>query len=217
MKESNELKAIGLGLLGAVVGGCLGYFAFFWIVKQGFYALVLPPGLLGYGAGVCAGRRSVVLAGICGAAGLALGLFIEWRFAPFAADGSLAHFLTHVTSLTAVTLFMLASAVDLVIQLARLKGGARKIMKITEIRGRKGNRYVVRDLFGFRQTGVQDGLAVGEFYATGHVPRFLERLRTSGLEIEDTLFAERVLAPAEPPPVEACEVDSEEHRGDYVG
>jgi pilus assembly protein CpaF len=91
----------------------------------------------------------------------------------------------------------IASAVGLVVHLARLKGGPRKIMRITEIRGRKGDRYVVRDLFGFRQTGVQDGAAIGEFYATGKVPGFLGRLRTSGIEIADDLFAARVLEPAE--------------------
>ena len=76
----------------------------------------------------------------------------------------------------------IASAIELVVQIARLKGGARKIMKVTEIRGLKGNRYLVRDLFGFRQTGVQGGAAVGEFHATGKIPTFLGRLRTSGLE-----------------------------------
>ncbi len=96
----------------------------------------------------------------------------------------------------------IASAVNLVIQIARLKGGARKIMKITEIRGRKGNRYVVRDLFGFRQTGVEKGMAVGEFYATGKIPGFLARLRTSGLTVPDSLFAERILSTAEVPPAE---------------
>ena len=91
----------------------------------------------------------------------------------------------------------IASAIGLVVHLARLKGGPRKIMRITEIRGLKKDRYVVRDLFGFRQTGVRDGVAVGEFYATGKLPSFLPRLRTSGVELADDLFAERILPPAE--------------------
>jgi pilus assembly protein CpaF len=87
----------------------------------------------------------------------------------------------------------ISSAVKLVVQIARLKGGARKIIKITEIRGRKGNRYLARDLFGFRQTSVRDGVAQGAFYATGKVPRFLRRLRTAGIELADGLFAARPL------------------------
>lgn len=108
MIDSNGFQAIALGLLGAAVGGALGYFAFFWIAEQGFYALVLPPALLGVGAGICARRRSAVLAIVCGLAGLALGLFTEWRFAPFVADSSLLYFITHFYSLKPITLIMLA-------------------------------------------------------------------------------------------------------------
>src|SRR5207253_3103211 len=87
----------------------------------------------------------------------------------------------------------IASAVGMVVQLARLKGGPRKVMRVSEIRGIKRNRYVMRDLFGFRQSGVQDGRAVGEFYATGKMPSFLGRLRASGLDVPEGLFAERIL------------------------
>jgi hypothetical protein len=100
-------------LLGAAVGGALGYFAFFWIARQGFYALVLPPGLLGLTAGFFARCRSTPLALICAVAGLALGLFTEWRFAPFIADRSLLYFLTHIHALKLITLLMLALGVFL--------------------------------------------------------------------------------------------------------
>lgn len=103
-----DLKAIALGLLGGAAGGCLGFYAFFWIASQGFYALVLPPGLLGMGAGLASRQRSVPLAIACGVAGLALGLFTEWRFAPFVADKSFFHFITHLHSLKPITLLMLA-------------------------------------------------------------------------------------------------------------
>lgn len=108
MDNSREMQAIVLGLVGAAVGGGLGYFAFFWFAEQGFYALILPPALLGLGAGICARQRSAVLATLCGVAGLALGLFTEWRFAPFVADSSLLYFITHLYSLKPITLIMLA-------------------------------------------------------------------------------------------------------------
>jgi hypothetical protein len=108
MNSSTQARAIAMGLLGAAAGGCVGYFAFFWIARQGFYALVLPPALLGLSAGYCAGQRSTLLATICGVAGLALGLFIEWRHAPFIADGSISYFLTHLQALRPFTLVMLA-------------------------------------------------------------------------------------------------------------
>ncbi|MCI0455827.1 MAG: CpaF family protein [Gemmataceae bacterium] len=86
----------------------------------------------------------------------------------------------------------IASAITLVVQLARLKGGQRRVMRISEILGlRRRTRYVVRDLFGFRQTGVQNGRAIGEFYATGHLPHFLPRLDASGIHLPEALFQER--------------------------
>lgn len=95
-----------LALCGALVGGALGYFAFFWVVSQGFYALVLPGGLLGIGAGLVS-TRALWVAVVCGLLGLGLGLFTEYRFAPFVADDSLGYFLTHVMSLKPVTLLMI--------------------------------------------------------------------------------------------------------------
>lgn len=111
MSESSQSKTLALGLLGAAIGGCLGYFAFFWIARQGFYALVLPPALLGFAASLCARGRSSLLAAVCGVAGLLLGLFTEWRFAPFVVDGSLSYFLTHLHKLQPVTMLMLTFGV----------------------------------------------------------------------------------------------------------
>jgi hypothetical protein len=106
--EPGQNRTIALGLLGAIAGGCVGYFAFFWIARQGFYALVLPPALLGLAAGLCARGRSTILAGVCGVAGPALGLFTEWRFAPFVSDTSLSYFIRHIHALRPLTLLMLA-------------------------------------------------------------------------------------------------------------
>jgi hypothetical protein len=118
MNESNHIRTIALGLLGAIAGGCLGYLVFFWIAQQGFYALALPPALLGLAAGLCARRRSRILAVICGVAGLVLGLFTEWRFAPFVADASLLYFIAHIYSLRPLTLFMVALGAILSYRLA---------------------------------------------------------------------------------------------------
>ncbi|MBC8115531.1 MAG: hypothetical protein H7062_14190 [Candidatus Saccharimonas sp.] len=111
MNESRRPQTIALGLLGAAIGGCVGYFAFFWAAGQGFYALILPPALLGLTAGYFARCRSTPLAIVCALAGLALGLYTEWRFAPFRADPSLPYFLTHVHQLKPFTLLMLALGV----------------------------------------------------------------------------------------------------------
>jgi pilus assembly protein CpaF len=86
----------------------------------------------------------------------------------------------------------IATAVKLIVQLSRLKGGARKVMRVSEIVGLKKRRiYVVRDVFGFRQTGVKDGRAIGEFYATGYAPKLLERLHAAGADLPKEMFVER--------------------------
>lgn len=95
-----------LVLLGAAVGGVLGYVAFFWIARQGFYGVMLPGGLLGLGAGIFKTRSRAVPV-LCGLSALALGLFTEWRFAPFIADESLAYFLSHIHQLKLLTLLMI--------------------------------------------------------------------------------------------------------------
>jgi hypothetical protein len=102
------MKRVLLVLGGAIAGGLLGYFAFFWIASHGLYGLILPGGLLGLGAGLSK-NRYVALAVVCGLAALGLGLFAEWRFAPFADDESLGFFLLHVHHLQPITLLMIAA------------------------------------------------------------------------------------------------------------
>jgi len=97
-----------LALFGALAGAALGYFAFFWIADQGYYALILPGGLLGLGAGIVR-NRSVVVAVVCGLLATASGVFTEYRFAPFVADNSFPYFVSHVFDLKPVTLLMIAA------------------------------------------------------------------------------------------------------------
>ena len=52
------MKRSMLVLIGGVAGGLVGYFGFLWIARQGFYALVLPRGLLGVGASLFANRST---------------------------------------------------------------------------------------------------------------------------------------------------------------
>jgi hypothetical protein len=99
----NNILALG----GAVVGGAVGYGAFFWLVSQGLYGLVLPGGLLGIGAGVVK-NRSPWVAVLCGFLAIALGVYTEYRFSPFKKDPSLAYFLLHVFENPPVTLLMIA-------------------------------------------------------------------------------------------------------------
>jgi hypothetical protein len=95
------------GLIGAVLGGLLGYFAFCWILNEGLYALALPGTLLGAGCGLMARHTSVLRGMLCGVAAVALGLYAEWDQFPFEKDQSLGFFLAHVGKLRMYTYLML--------------------------------------------------------------------------------------------------------------
>ncbi len=93
-----------LTLAGAAVGGTLGYFLFFWLLRQGLLGLVLPGGLLGFGAGFFK-PSSVWVAIVCGLSALVLGLVCRWQAGTH--DG-FVEFLQTVPQLPPVTLLMIA-------------------------------------------------------------------------------------------------------------
>ncbi len=70
-----------------------------------------------------------------------------------------------------------ASAIDIIIQQARMKDGSRKITHVTEIVGMEGEVITLQDIFVFKQTGRDDrGRIVGSLAPTGIVPHFMEKL-----------------------------------------
>lgn len=87
----------------------------------------------------------------------------------------------------------IATGIRLVVHLSRLKGGARRVMRISEVVGIKDGAYQLEDIFGYEQTGVKDGQAVGEYYVTGYRPACLKRFLAAGIELPDALFEARKL------------------------
>lgn len=83
----------------------------------------------------------------------------------------------------------IASAINVVIQVARLTDGKRKIVSLQEITGLEGDVITMQEIFNFQQTGVgEGGVVLGHFAATGIRPRFSERVRAFGLPLADSLF-----------------------------
>ncbi len=88
----------------------------------------------------------------------------------------------------------IASAIHIVVQVARLVGGSRKVVKISEITGMEGDLISMHDLFEFRQHGLDaNRRAKGNFYATGLRPNCLSRMEDAGVEVPMYLFEERML------------------------
>ena len=82
-----------------------------------------------------------------------------------------------------------SSALDVIIQIARLSDGTRKIISVQEITGMEQDVITLQEIFCFEQTGVdREGRARGRFKATGVRPRFVERFDTLGIQLDADVF-----------------------------
>jgi len=83
----------------------------------------------------------------------------------------------------------ISSALDVIIQIARLSDGTRKLISIQEIAGMEGDLITLQELFTFQQTGLDENRKVkGRFKATGVRPKFAERLTAKGVLLPMELF-----------------------------
>jgi pilus assembly protein CpaF len=84
-----------------------------------------------------------------------------------------------------------ASAINLVVQVARLSDGSRRVTSISEITGMEGETITMQEIFQYERTGVdKEGQVIGRFRPTGIRPRFAERLKASGLQLPRVFFEE---------------------------
>jgi pilus assembly protein CpaF len=85
----------------------------------------------------------------------------------------------------------MASAVNLIVQQSRMTDGSRKITYITEITGMEGDKITLQDIFLFKQTGYdkEKQKVIGEYVATGMVPKFIDKLRSRGLNVNLEMFS----------------------------
>ena len=84
----------------------------------------------------------------------------------------------------------IASALDLIIQISRLKDGSRKITNITEVQGMEGETIVLQDVFVFEQTGYVDGKVQGKLRPTGIRPKFSEKFEAAGIKLPQNVFGD---------------------------
>lgn len=90
----------------------------------------------------------------------------------------------------------ISSAIHLVIQVSRLMGGSRKVVKVSEVTGSENDTIAMQDIFVFKQTGIDEQRkAQGYFQATGIRPACLERLHSLGVGLPNALFERRILQP----------------------
>ena len=91
-----------------------------------------------------------------------------------------------------------SSAIHVVVQVARLMGGVRRVVKVSEVTGMEGEVLSMHDLFEFKQTGLdQHRAAEGYFSATGLRPHLLPRLEACGSALPVEMFERRILSTTE--------------------
>jgi len=83
----------------------------------------------------------------------------------------------------------IAAAINLIVHLARLPDGSRKVTHITEIAGMEGDVITLTDIFKFEQTRVTpEGKIVGNLRPTGMRPQFTPRLEAAGYKLGGEIF-----------------------------
>jgi pilus assembly protein CpaF len=87
----------------------------------------------------------------------------------------------------------ISNAIHVVVQVARLSDGSRKVLTISEVTGMDGEMITMQDVFVFERTGVDEsGKVRGVFHSTGIPPHFAERLATAGCRLSPALFESRM-------------------------
>lgn len=83
----------------------------------------------------------------------------------------------------------IASAIQVVIQIARLPDGHRRLISLSELTGMEGDTITMQEIFRFRMTGrSESGEVLGQFEAAGIRPKFATLLRDRGIEMDPAVF-----------------------------
>jgi pilus assembly protein CpaF len=79
-----------------------------------------------------------------------------------------------------------ASAIDIIVQQARMRDGSRKITSISEVLGMEGDVIVTQEIFTY---DYGDGRSPGRFRPSGIKPHCCDKLFASGAGIKDEWFS----------------------------
>ena len=82
-----------------------------------------------------------------------------------------------------------SSAINIIIHIARLADGTRKVTSLQEITGMEGNMITLQEIFSFQQTGIDgEGKVRGRFRFHGVRPKFMEKFKVVGIDVSSALF-----------------------------
>ena len=108
MESNNPIVVWARAVAGVALGAVVGYFVYEWILRQGFYALVIPGAMIGWGAGFFLRTRRPEIGVLAAVVAFVVSILSEWATQPFIDDESLGYFLTHLHQLQPITWIMIA-------------------------------------------------------------------------------------------------------------
>jgi pilus assembly protein CpaF len=83
----------------------------------------------------------------------------------------------------------IASAIDVIVQVNRFSDGSRKLTSLSEVMGMEGDTVTMQEIFLFEQQGIaEDGTVGGHHVPTGVQPHFMQRVKTTGIELPGAIF-----------------------------
>ncbi|HET6278710.1 MAG TPA: CpaF family protein [Candidatus Polarisedimenticolia bacterium] len=83
----------------------------------------------------------------------------------------------------------IASAINVIVQIARHSDGVRRVTSVSEITGMEETVITTQEIFVFQKEGIdEEGRVIGRFRPTGIRPRFADRLRVSGIHLPVDMF-----------------------------
>jgi pilus assembly protein CpaF len=81
-----------------------------------------------------------------------------------------------------------ASSIQLVVHVDRLRDGSRKVVQVSEVQGMEGDTIVMQDLFVFQQLGIKNNVVLGSLKSTGLRPKFMSKLAENSIELPESVF-----------------------------
>ncbi|NLE43542.1 MAG: Flp pilus assembly complex ATPase component TadA [Chloroflexi bacterium] len=82
----------------------------------------------------------------------------------------------------------IASALDLIVQQARLEDGSRRVTQVSAVEGMESGVVVISDIFALKETNRPDGSSAMEIHPTGIRPKFMHKLETAGFSLDAGVF-----------------------------
>jgi pilus assembly protein CpaF len=82
----------------------------------------------------------------------------------------------------------ISSAIDVIVQIERMRDGSRRVVAISEVQGMEGEVITMSEIFSFEKTGIEGGKIIGRLMPTGLRPKFMEKIEAAGIRLPPNIF-----------------------------